>query len=129
MKSATVPVTSPIIEEDTVSHFIIKERNLSPFYVPTIQEHQREENCIITNHHFLPSSNSVSKKQIAMVNESPSDSLQSQRIMQEDDENTLHGSSEFMLILYPEGEIREEDKIDIEKSTEIRVRSSISKYE
>lgn len=125
--AATVPVSSPIIE-DTLSHFITKERSLSPFGVSRIQEHQREENCTVANHHILPSSNSIPKKQIAVVNEFilfPPDGLQSQRILQEDDENALHGSSEFMLVLYPEDDAREEYIIDRDPA-DIRVRDSIS---
>lgn len=119
----TVPVSSPVFEEDT-SHFITRERSLSPLYVPRIQEYRTEESYTTASHQVSPS-NSIPKKQIAIVNESmlfPSESPQPQ----EDIENALHGSSEFMLILYPEDETREEDAIDIENSAEIR--SSISKY-
>lgn len=126
-KSATtVPISSPVIEEDTVSRFITKERSLSPLCMPKIQEHRREENSI-TASHFLLSTNSISKKQ-TIVNESilsPSDSPQG--ILQEDDEN-VHDSSEFMLVLYPEDETQEESTIDMENSVKNRVRSSTSKY-
>ncbi|XP_071646937.1 uncharacterized protein [Temnothorax longispinosus] len=129
-KSAvTVPVSPSVIEQDTVSRFITKERSLSPLYVTGIQEHRREENCPTASHHFLPSSNSISKKQNAVVNESIlylPDSPQSQGILQEDDENALHGSSEFMLVLYPEDETLEKDTIDMENSAETRVKSSIN---
>jgi len=126
-KSATtVPISSPVIEEDTVSRFITKERSLSPFCIPKIQEHRREENST-TISHFLLSSNLIPKKQ-TIVNESilsPSDSPQG--ILQEDDEN-VHGSSEFMLVLYPENGTREESTIDMENSIKNQVRSSTSKY-
>lgn len=125
---ATVPVSSPVVEEDTASRFATRERSLSPLCVPRIQEPRREENRTTESYHFLSSSNSIPKKQIAViVNEfiSPPDSPQ--RIMQEDDENALHGSSEFMLVLYPDDETREEYIIDMENSAEIRDRSSISK--
>lgn len=123
--AGTVPVSSPIIE-DTQSHFITKERSLSPLYAPRIQEYQREENCTIANHHVLPSSNLIPTKQIAVVNEfilSPPDIPQI--LLQEDDENALHGSSEFMLVLYPEDDTREEYIVDRD-SADIRVRDSIS---
>ena len=120
-------VSSPIIEDNITSHFITKERSLSPLNVPRIQEYQNEENRTTANYQFLLSSNSIPKKQ-TVVNELLSlDNLQSQRILQEHDENALHGSSEFMLVLYPEDETQEED-ISMENSTEIRVKSSISKY-
>lgn len=123
-------VSSPIIEDNNTSHFITKERSLSPLNVPRIQEYQNditEENRTTANYQFLLSSNSIPKKQ-TVVNELLSlDNLQSQRILQEHDENALHGSSEFMLVLYPEDETQEED-ISMENSTEIRVKSSISKY-
>lgn len=125
---ATVPISSLVIEEDTVSRFMTKERSLSPLCIPKIQEHRREENSTTASHFLLPS-NSIPKKQ-TIVNESiqsPSDSSQSQRILQEDDEN-MHGSSEFMLVLYPEDETREEGTIDMENSIKNQVRSSTSKY-
>jgi len=123
----TMQVSSPIIEDNITSHFITKERSLSPLNVPRIQEYQNEENRTTANYQFLLSSNSIPKKQ-TVVNELLSlDNLQSQRILQEHDENALHGSSEFMLVLYPEDETQEED-ISMENSTEIRVKSSISKY-
>ncbi|XP_018360305.1 PREDICTED: interaptin [Trachymyrmex cornetzi] len=121
-------VSSPIIEDDITSYFITKERSLSPVNVPRIQEHRNEENRTTANHQFLLSSNSIPKKQI-VVNESillPLDNSQSQRILQEHDENALHGSSEFMLVLYPEDETQEKDVISMENSTEIRVKSSIN---
>jgi len=129
--ASTLSISPPVIEEDTTSHFITKEKSLSSLCVPRIQEHQRQENCTTASHHFLPSLNSIPKKQIAIVNESifPPDSPQSQRILQEDDENALHGSSEFMLVLYPEDETRKENTNDMENSGEIQVRGGISKYE
>lgn len=130
LKSAAVPVSSLVIEEDTASRSITKERSLSPLCVPRTEE-QKEESSTTANNYLL-SSNSILKKQIAVVNESilfPPDSPQLQGILQEDDENVLHGSSEFMLVLYPEDEIREKDVIDMENSAEIRIRSNISKYE
>lgn len=126
---AAVPVSSPVIEEDTASRSITKERSLSPLCVPRIEE-QKERNSITASHYLLSSSNSILKKQIAVVNESilyPPDSPQSQGILQEDDENALHGSSEFMLVLYPEDETREKDAINMENSAEIRIRNNISK--
>jgi len=129
--ASTLSVSPPVIEEDTTSHFITKEKSLSLLCVPRIQEHRKQKGCTSANHHFLPSLNSIPKKQSIIVNESifPSDSPQSQRILQEDDENALHGSSEFMLVLYPEDETRKENINDMENSAEIRVRGDISKYE
>lgn len=127
----TMLVSSPVIEDDITSHFITKERSLSSLYVSRIQEHQNEESHTTANHQFLSSSNLIPKKQ-TVVNESillPLDNPQSQRILQEHDENALHGSSEFMLVLYPEDETQEEDVISMENSAGIRIKSSISKYQ
>lgn len=124
----TMLVSSPVIEDDITSHFITKERSLSSLYVSRIQEHQNEESHTTANHQFLSSSNLIPKKQ-TVVNESillPLDNPQSQRILQEHDENALHGSSEFMLVLYPEDETQEEDVISMENSAGIRIKSSIN---
>jgi hypothetical protein len=48
-------------------------------------------------------------------------------MLREDDENALHGSSEFMLVLYPEDETRDKDAIDSANSAEIQTKRSISK--
>lgn len=132
LKSAAVPVFSLVVEEDTASRSITKERSLSPLCVPRTEEQKEESSTTANLNNYLLSSSSILKKQIAVVNESilfPPDNPQLQGILQEDDENALHGSSEFMLVLYPEDEIREKDAIDMENSAEIRIRSNISKYE
>ncbi|XP_018399453.1 PREDICTED: titin homolog [Cyphomyrmex costatus] len=118
----TMQVSPPVIEDDITLHFIAKERSLSPIYMSGIQEHRSEENRTTANHQFLASSNSIPKKQ-TVTNESmllPLDNPHSQRILQERDENALHGSSEFMLVLYPEDETRE-DVISMENFAEIQV--------
>lgn len=107
----TVTVSSPVEEDFTRSVSMIKERrSLSPLS-PRVQEHQREENRL-TATHLLSPSNSSPKRQSA-VNEpmlpSPQNSLQLQKMLREDDEDALHGSSEFMLVLYPEDEMQEEN--------------------
>ncbi|XP_012533814.1 uncharacterized protein LOC105835260 [Monomorium pharaonis] len=124
--TATVPVSSSIIEQNTTSHFITRERSLSPLCEPKIQKFRKEESTT-ANNYFLPSSNLAQKKQTT-VNEFillPSNNSQSQRL-QEDDEHALHGSTEFMLVLYPEDETQEKDEIDIENSAKNQIKNSIS---
>lgn len=127
--TSTMSVSSSVIKEDTTLHFITKEKSLSPLCLPRIQKQQKEESYITTSHHLTPSLNSIPEKQTAIVESMlfPPDRFpQSQRILQEDDENALHGSSEFMLVLYPEDETREEYVIDMKNSTEIQIRNNIS---
>ncbi|KAL6255448.1 hypothetical protein P5V15_013783 [Pogonomyrmex californicus] len=119
-------VSSPVIEENSKLHSTIKEKSLSLSSVSKIQEYQREENCITASHPLEAFSNSILKKQTVITNESmlsPLDNSQSHGILQDDDENILHGSTEFMLVLYPEFETREEDAIDIENSVKTSIKS------
>lgn len=118
-----VTVSSPV-EEDFKSRSVSttkERRSLSPLSMPRTQEHQKEENRPTTIH-FLSSSNSSLKRQT--VNESmlPSsqNSLRLQKMSQEDDEDALHGSSEFMLVLYPEDETQEENMMTNGTLHEIR---------
>ncbi|XP_025994691.2 uncharacterized protein LOC105193641 [Solenopsis invicta] len=128
--AAIEPISSSVIEENTTSRLVAREKSLSPLCVPKIQEYPKEESCSTTNHHFLSSSKLIPKKQTAIVNEAmlfPSDNSQSQRILQEDDENALHGSSEFMLVLYPEDETQKEDVINMNNSAECQIKNSINR--
>ncbi|XP_070163477.1 muscle M-line assembly protein unc-89-like [Polyergus mexicanus] len=132
----TVTVSSPV-EEDFKPRSIptTKERrSLSPLSMPRIQEPQREENCITASHYFSSSLNSNVKRQTAVTNESmlPSlqNSLQLQKMSREDDEDALHGSSEFMLVLYPEDEMQEENvTVTNGTSHETRIKSTSSKQD
>ncbi|KAL0100115.1 hypothetical protein PUN28_019518 [Cardiocondyla obscurior] len=126
-KTAIMPASTSVVEDNPVSRSVAKERSPSPFCMPRIQQ-QKENNYTTASYGFLLPSNSILKKQTAAVNEFvllPPDSSQ-QRILQEDDENVLHGSSEFMLILYPEDETREDDTIDEENPAEFDAKSGIS---
>jgi len=107
-----------------------KERSLSPFSMPKIQGHQREENRIAADHYSLSnSSNSILKRQTVVVSESMAFSPSSpQEMPLEDDENALHGSSEFMLVLYPEDETREREIFDVMNGKKNRMKSSMSKH-
>lgn len=109
----TVTVSSPV-EEDFKPRSVSmakERRSLSPLSMPRVQEYQKEETRP-TSTHLLSFSNSSLKRQI-VVNEpmllSPQNSLQLQKMPREDDEDALHGSSEFMLVLYPEDETQEEN--------------------
>lgn len=86
-----------------------------------IPEQQKEE-ARTTMSNLLPVPSSILKRQIAIVNEpvvSSSGSPHSQET-QEDDYNALHGSSEFMLVLYPEDEKQGKDEIDMLSGAEFR---------
>lgn len=111
--------TVTVAEKDSQS---ARERSLSP--VSKTQEYPREEGRI--SQHLLPSANSILRRQAAAANEStvslPSNP-HSIHVMHEHDENALHGSSEFMLVLYPEDETREKD------ANEIRIGSDAGKRE
>lgn len=130
MSPKPVAASPPVEEKDQQSRSAAarERRSLSPLSVSRTQEFPREEGRISTSQHLLPSANSILKKQAAVANEStvslPS-SPQPMHVMQERDENALHGSSEFMLVLYPDDETREKDAID----AEIRVGSDISKLD
>ncbi|XP_029169766.1 protein SON [Nylanderia fulva] len=127
----TVTVSSPVEDDFKYSIPTTKERrSLSPLSIPPrIQEPPREENNIASH---LLSSNSSLKRQTAIISESmspsPQDNLQLQtQLSRDDDEDVLHGSSEFMLVLYPD-ETMEEETIIVANGTspEIRVRSDTS---
>lgn len=122
-------VFSPV-EEDPRRHAAVsrESRSLSPLSASVIREHQREEGRFAASRDPVPSSNSILKRQTTIVNEltmSPPSSPQG--MLREDYENALHGSSEFMLVLYPEDETREKDTIDATNVAETRIKRSISK--
>ncbi|KMR05376.1 myosin light chain smooth muscle [Lasius niger] len=124
-----VTVSSPVEEDFNLrSISMTKERrSLSPLSIPRIQEPQREENSAAVNHHLLSSANSILRRQTAIINESvlpPQDSLQLQKqLSREDDEDVLHGSSEFMLVLYPD-EMMEEENVIVANGTSYETRIS-----
>ncbi|XP_072764145.1 uncharacterized protein [Anoplolepis gracilipes] len=126
----TVTVSSPV-EENFMSRSIptTKERrSLSPL---SIQERQREENRT-TADYLLSSSNSNLKRQTAVIDKSmspsPQNGLQLRKMSREDDEDALHGSSEFMLVLYPQDQTMQEENIIATNDTlyETRIESDIS---
>ena len=90
---------------------IPRERSMSPLSMPKIQE-QREEEGSLTTSPLRPSLNLILKKQQATVDEPEPPLVKSNSLdvdkpgspttPREDDESVLHGSSEFMLVLYPE---------------------------
>jgi len=126
------PKPTAVTEDNSKLHAtsVTKERSLSPFSMPKIQGHQREENRIAADHYSLSnSSNPILKRQTVVVSESMAFSPNSpQEMPLEDDENALHGSSEFMLVLYPEDETREREIFDVMNGKKNRMKSSMSKH-
>lgn len=130
-KPVEVNVSPPPVEKDLQSRSVVRERrSLSPLLISKAQDYPREEGRISTSQYLLPSTNSILKRQLAVGNEStvslPS-SPQAMHAMHEHDEDALHGSSEFMLVLYPEDE--EKDAIDMTNDREIRIGRDLSKFE
>lgn len=82
---------------------------MSPLSMPKIQE-QREEEGSSTSSRPRSSLNLILKKQQATVDEPEPPLIKSNSLdkpgspttPRENDESVLHGSSEFMLVLYPE---------------------------
>ncbi|XP_016904994.2 muscle M-line assembly protein unc-89 isoform X2 [Apis cerana] len=120
---ATVTVTPPTIEESNKrsafresrsrSVSMSRERSMSPLSMPKIQEQHEEE----TFNYSRPSLSLTSKKQQADEIEIPritkSDTLYDKLGLpispREDDVTVMHGSSEFMLVLYPEDQAKKVD--------------------
>lgn len=97
--------------------------------MPKIHEHQREDNRIVADDYLPPNSlNSILKRQIAIESLPATLPSSLQTIALEDDENALHGSTEFMLVLYPEDETQEKDTLDMMNGADTR-KSSLSKRE
>lgn len=115
---ATVTVTPPEVEESnrrlayresrSRSVSMSRERSMSPLSMPKIQEQHEEE--FSSSYAPLRSSLSLNfKNQEAIVDEpqivkshSLDDKATSPTTPREDDDTVIHGSSEFMLVLYPE---------------------------
>lgn len=113
---ATVTVTPPEVEESnrrlayresrSRSVSMSRERSMSPLSMPKIQEQHEEEFSLS----YTPLRSSLSlnfKNQEAIVDEPQivkSHSLddKSPTTPREDDDTVIHGSSEFMLVLYPQ---------------------------
>lgn len=121
----TVTVTPPTMEESNKrsafresrsrSVSMSRERSMSPLSMPKIQEQHEEE----TFNYSRPSITLTLKKQQAVVDEvetprgTKSDSLYDKLGLpispREDDVTVMHGSSEFMLVLYPEDQTKKVD--------------------
>lgn len=126
-----VTVTSPTIEEPnrrstfresrSRSVSISRERSMSPLSMPKIQE-QHEEEASLSYSPFRPSMNLTLKKQQAIVAEPEPQFVKSHSLddkptspisPRENDDTVLHGSSEFMLVLYPDDqEKKPEDTVE-----------------
>lgn len=100
-----------------------RERSMSPLSMPQIQE-QREEESPVATARLRPSMNLILKKQHATVDEPEPPLIKNNSLdldkpgspttPREDDESALHGSSEFMLVLYPEDQDQEKKFRDID---------------
>lgn len=130
--STNVTVTPPTMEESNKrsafresrsrSVSIPRERSMSPLSMPKIQE-QHEEEAPSSYSPLRPSMNLTLKKQQAIVDEPQFvkshslDDKPSPTSPRENDDTVLHGSSEFMLVLYPEDqEKKAEDTVERRKS-------------
>ncbi|CAD1476298.1 unnamed protein product, partial [Heterotrigona itama] len=137
VSSTNVIVTPPTMEEPSRrsafresrsrSVSISRERSMSPLSMPKIQE-QHEEEASSSYSPFRPSTNLTLKKQQAIVDEPELQFVKSHSLddkptlptsPRENDDTVLHGSSEFMLVLYPEDqEKKPEDTVERRKSLE-----------
>lgn len=115
---ATVTVTPPEVEESnrrlayresrSRSVSMSRERSMSPLSMPKIQEQHEEEFSLSCSP--LRSSLSLNfKNQEAIVDEpqivkshSLDDKATSPTTPMEDDDTVIHGSTEFMIVLYPQ---------------------------
>ncbi|XP_012144066.2 uncharacterized protein LOC105662898 [Megachile rotundata] len=128
----TVTVSPPQTEETRRSVYresrsrsvsIPRERSMSPLSMPQIQE-QREEESPVATSRLRPSMHLVLKKQQTTVDEPEPPLIKNNSLdldkpgspttPREDDESALHGSSEFMLVLYPEDQDQEKKFRDID---------------
>ncbi|XP_076247129.1 uncharacterized protein LOC143187062 [Calliopsis andreniformis] len=109
---------------------VSRERSMSPLSMPKIQEYNEEEKEVIDSSRLLrPSLNLTLKKQQAITDEPEPPLIKSNSMEEkpgspttprEDDRSILHGSSEFMLVLYPEDQEKKLDVDDRRKSLETR---------
>lgn len=116
----TVTVTPPVMDESSKrsafresrsrSVSVSRERSISPLSMPKIQE-QREEESPLSSSQLRSSMSLTLRKQHAIVDESVPSLVKSHSLdgkpespttPREDDDTCLHGSSEFMLVLYPD---------------------------
>ncbi|XP_015607104.1 titin [Cephus cinctus] len=108
---------------ETRSRSVSRERSLSPLPMPKIQESQEENSLLRPNapHFLLQKQNTIDSLpvdrpalHIGLKRQNTVDSIPtSPSVPREDDETMLHGSSEFMLVLYPE----EGDQTQNQKAT------------
>ncbi|XP_076635894.1 uncharacterized protein LOC143348976 [Colletes latitarsis] len=122
-RPATVAVAPPVIDESTKrsvyresrsrSVSMSRERSMSPLSMPKIQENYEEEASTRPPRLQRPSISLTLTKQQAIVDDPESPFVKSNSLddkpgspttPREDDESVMHGSSEFMLVLYPDDE-------------------------
>ncbi|XP_076225313.1 uncharacterized protein LOC143174719 isoform X2 [Nomia melanderi] len=128
MIPATVPVLPPLTDESSKrsmfresrsrSVSVSRERSMSPLSMPKIQE---EEGSPDTIRPVRPQINISLRKQQAIVDEPEPPFIRTPSVEEkpnspvtprEDDETVLHGSSEFMLVLYTEDQDKKLVDID-----------------
>ncbi|XP_076170609.1 uncharacterized protein LOC143148292 isoform X2 [Ptiloglossa arizonensis] len=105
-----------------------RERSMSPLSMPKIQEHYEEESSTRTVRALRPSMSLTLTKQQAVIEQRDPPFVKTQSMEEketqamprspssprEDDETVLHGSSEFMLVLYPEDQDQGKKLMDID---------------
>ncbi|XP_053994647.1 titin homolog isoform X2 [Hylaeus volcanicus] len=130
--STTVTVSPPIVDDSSRrsayresrsrSVSISRERSMSPLSMPQIQEKYEEESLTRSTRVLRPAASLTLTKQQAVVDEpdppfvkslSLEDKSRSPTTPREDDETALHGSSEFMLVLYPDDQDQDKKLVDI----------------
>ncbi|XP_076286732.1 uncharacterized protein LOC143212160 isoform X2 [Lasioglossum baleicum] len=136
----TMTVSPPIMDESlkrstfresrSRSVSVSRERSMSPLSMPKIHE---EESSMQSTPPIRPSLSLTLKKQQAIVDEpeppfmkthSFDEKPSSPMTPREDDESVLHGSSEFMLVLYPDDQDRK--LLDINGTPKILARQATS---
>ncbi|KAI4503993.1 hypothetical protein M0802_000464 [Mischocyttarus mexicanus] len=105
----TIVTVSPPPRSDSIrrSFSLSRERSLSPLSLPTTQENLEEERNRSSSPLLQPVS--ILKKQNSVTDEPDAMQL---TISPRENDDILHGSSEFMLVLYPkdESETKEDNK-------------------
>ncbi|XP_043261642.1 muscle M-line assembly protein unc-89 isoform X2 [Colletes gigas] len=121
--ASAVAVSPPIIDESSKrsayresrsrSVSMTRERSMSPLSMPKIQENYEEEASTRPPRLQRPSISLTLTKQQAIIDDPESSFVKSNSLddkpgspttPREDDETVMHGSSEFMLVLYPDDE-------------------------
>ncbi|XP_076686008.1 uncharacterized protein LOC143378038 [Andrena cerasifolii] len=128
-----ITVSSPMMDESSRrsafresrsrSISVSRERSMSPLSMPKIQEHLEEDSSTIPSRLLRPSLSLTLTKQQAISDDQEPPFLKSNSTEEkpgspitprEDDESGLHGSSEFMLVLYPEDQVQDKKLLSVD---------------